>query len=493
MRRSDQAGPRWNVTAGLLFAGAVSAILILQVADSSKAAVSLSLMTLLLVGFAAYWRFHKRRLDPLGLFCAAFALYDGLMLLRLTLVSSEKNLAYPTTFSDQTYANAGVLTVLAAATILITAFFWEAVIAPQFDQACAKSAWGKSRVMPEIRATGAHGWFWAGFLSFAAGVSLFFAEYAQLGGYLATLAMERGERFATVNDPSLLSYPYGAFLIPGLAAMFLAAYGGGPRWQRIAACSCAAAWFGLVILQGDRRPLLQAAFAIVAVLSVVRPALLKVKMSTWILVGLGYLFFSTFGNVRSQIASIASGQASASEALAEASDEWSEEWLAPENTEFAGPFFSLLSATSGNAQLLYGKSYYDSFLFVVPKALYPGRKPELLTQQFAEQVHEGGGTVYGWGYNPVAEAFLNFGVAGVVLAFVLWTLFFLVLGSLKQQGTWGVLVFAALFAEAVNANRIDFRVVYCESVYLILGVIAVVGGGRLLSSRVFGYARSVKF
>ena len=482
--KNPMAEPKWNVLGGLVFAAAILAIVVLQVVDGSKAAVSLSLMTILLAGFAAGWRFHNRGFDALGLFSAAFALYDGLMLLRLTLVGSEKNLAYPTTFSTETYADAGVLIVLAAATILATAFLWEAVVAPQFDRARAGS-----RTVSAIRAGGAPGWFWAGFLSFAAGLIMFFAEYAQLGGYLATLAMDRGERFAAANDPSLLSYPYGAFLVPGLAAMFLGAYAAGPRWQRVAACPCAAAWFGLVILQGDRRPLLQAAFAIVAVLSVVRPALLKVKMSTWILLCLGYLFFSTFGNVRSQIASVASGRASAAEALAEASDEWSEEWLEPENTEFAGPFFSLLSATSGNGQLLYGKSYYDSFLFVVPKAFYPGQKPELLTHQFDEQVHEGGGTVYGWGYNPVAEAFQNFGVAGVVLAFVLWTLFFLALGCLKRLGPWGVLVFAVLLSEAVNANRIDFRVVYCESVYLIFGVTAVVGGSRLLASQVLGHVR----
>ncbi len=53
--------------------------------------------------------------------------------------------------------------------------------------------------------------------------------------------------------------------------------------------------------------------------------------------------------------------------------------------------------------------------------------------------------------------------------FVLWTLFFLVAGALRHRGAWGTLVSAVLLSEVVNANRIDFRNVYCETTYFVVG------------------------
>jgi len=47
----------------------------------------------------------------------------------------------------------------------------------------------------------------------------------------------------------------------------------------------------------------------------------------------------------------------------------------------------------------------------------------------------------------------------------------LAMGSLRLLGTWGILVYSVLLSEAVNANRIDFRNVYTESVYFIVGMI----------------------
>jgi hypothetical protein len=61
----------------------------------------------------------------------------------------------------------------------------------------------------------------------------------------------------------------------------------------------------------------------------------------------------------------------------------------------------------------------------------------------------------------------------VVLAFILWTLYFLLIGALRHRGIWGTLACAVLLSEAINANRIDFRTVYCETVYLLAGLAVV--------------------
>jgi energy-converting hydrogenase Eha subunit E len=475
-RLSAPVKEKWSATVAFLFAAAVFGVLALHTLDSSKTAASLSVITMLLAGMTAYWRFKAHGLDALGLFCTAFAGYDGLLLFRLATVSGEEHLVYPSAFGQETYADVGILVALAATVICITALSWETVIAPLFRQGTTGS-----RTQSELRRRGPEMWFWAGSISYIGGLIMYFLQYAQLGGYFATLAMDRGERYSAGTYANLLSYPFAAFVVPGLAGMFLGAYSGNSRGQRIWSWSLASVWCCLLILQGDRRLVLQALLAIVGVFSIVRPKMLRLRFRTWVLLFLGYAFLSMFGHVRYLINPIVSGQTGAREAFAEVSDNASEEWFTPENTELAGPYYSLLSVVSESTQHLYGKSYYDSFLLVIPKRLYLGEKPELLTRQFDEQVHQGGGTVYGWGYNPVAEAYLNFGTVGVALIFVLWSLLFLGLGFIKHQATWGLLVFAVLLPEAVNANRIDFGVVYTESVYMMVGVLSVVCMNRVFS------------
>jgi O-antigen polysaccharide polymerase Wzy len=475
---------KWNATVAFLFAAAVFGVLALHTLDSSKTAESLSVITMLLAGMTAYWRFRAHGLDAMGLFCTAFAGYDGLLLFRLATVSGEEHLVYPSAFSQDTYTNVGILVALAATVVCITALSWETVIAPRFKQSAAGS-----RTQSELRRRGPEMWFWAGMISYIGGLIMYFLQYAQLGGYLATLAMDRGERYSAGTYANLLSYPFAAFVVSGLAGMFLGAYSGNSGGQRAWSWFVAAVWSCLLILQGDRRLVMQALLAVVGVLSVVRPKMLQLRFRTWVLLVLGYAFLSMFGHVRYLINPIISGQTTFQGAFAEVSDNASQEWFTPENTELAGPYYSLLSVVSESTQHIYGKSYYDSLLLVIPKRLYLGEKPELLTRQFDEQVHQGGGTVYGWGYNPIAEAYLNFGTLGVALIFVLWSLLFLCLDVIKNHATSGLLVFAVLLSEAVNANRIDFGVVYTESVYMVIGVFSVICMNRVFSGFRGGQAR----
>jgi hypothetical protein len=198
---------------------------------------------------------------------------------------------------------------------------------------------------------------------------------------------------------------------------------------------------------------------------------LRLRVSAWIVLFSAYCFFASFGYARNYVPSIVAGELSPDQAIAEITGAASNDWFTPEHSEFAGPYLSLLVAVSGSSEKLLGSSYYESLLAVLPRFMYPGEKPLLVSAQFAEQMHQGTGTVSGWGYNPVAEAFVNFGALGVVLMFVLWTMYFLFIRLLRRCGEWGVLAAAVLLAEAINVNRIDFHNVYSETVYLIAGLL----------------------
>ena len=442
----------------------IIAVIILQTLSPDNSAITLAVATILLSGFTAIWRFRRHGLDPLGLFSFAFCVYDGVLLFRLATISDSSALVYPTTFNNQTYSAAGAMCTIAAATILVSAFVCESIVKrhdPSSHSVVASSA-------------SSFGWFWTGLVVYAVGLVLYFLQFQQLGGYLASLAMDRGDRFELAGQAELLSYPYLAFVVPGIAALFYGAESGSSSGRRTVCYGLLLLWCVLVLLQGDRRLALQALLTSAAVLSMTRPAALRFKFRTWLLLVAAYIAFSVFGHTRVFITLLASGQSNVSDVATEISDSVSTDSLTPEHSEFAGPYLSLLSAISEHTQSLYGSSYYESFLTVLPRFLYPGVKPRVLAEIFAAGVHRGSGTASGWGYNPVAEAYINFGVFGIAVAFVLWTLFFLAVGALRGRGIGGTLLYAVLLSEAISANRIDFRNVYCETFYFV-AVLCIAG------------------
>lgn len=434
-------------------------VLVLQIIGGTNSSVSLSIVTILISGFIAAWRFRRFGLDPLGVFAAGFLMYDGVLLLRLSVVSGSSVLAYPTTFTNDSYAAAGALCALAAATVLLTMLTWEGVV-------------GKPRTsgFATLSEASAFSWFWVGIFCYFIGLVMYYLQFRQFGGYVASLAIQRGDRFALASAESALSYPYMAFVVPGIACMCYGALTSAKQLRRFAFYALTTLWCLLVLLQGDRRLLLQALLAVFGVIAAVRPQTLRLRARTWILIAAAYVLFVAFGYARNFISGIATGETSTSQAVSDLNDEMSGDWLTPEHSEFAGPYLSLLVGVSSHTEYLYGASYYESFFTVLPRFMYGGQKPTPISEQFAQEMHTGGGTVSGWGYNPVAEAYGNFGVVGVVLIFMLWTVYFLLMKSIRSWGEWGVLLAAVLLSEAVNANRIDFRIVYWETTYFMVGI-----------------------
>ncbi len=456
---SSQKG-RPGTFLALLCAISILIVIILQTVSPDDSAVSLAIATILISGFTATWRFRRHGLDPLGLFCFGFCLYDGVLLLRVATINDSSALAYPTSFNNQTYSAAGAMCTIAAATILITALICESVAKRQ-----------RSSSPMKFEPTSSFGWFWSGLVVYVIGLVLYFLQFKQFGGYIASLAMGRGDRFELAGEAQFLSYPFSAFVVPGVAALCYGAETGNSRGRRTVCYSLIFLWCMLVLLQGDRRLALQALLTGAAVLSIARPAALRFKFRTWLLIVVAYVTFSVFGNTRVFITALASGQSSLTNVASDVWESVSTDSVAPEHSEFAGPYLSLLTAISEHTQSLYGSSYYESFLAVLPRFLYPGVKPLVLSETFAAGVHRGSGITSGWGYNPVAEAYINFGVFGIAVTFVLWTLFFLGVGTQRGHTVWGTLAYAVLLSESVNANRIDFRNVYSESFYFIFGLL----------------------
>jgi hypothetical protein len=230
--------------------------------------------------------------------------------------------------------------------------------------------------------------------------------------------------------------------------------------------------------QGERRMVLQAVFAVISVTLFTSLSSTRLKMKHLLIAIVAYAAFSIAGELRLFIPYIAGGKALYSADLnvphhrvSDLSDmDFFLDSMKPEYSELAGPYLSVLYNAERVKDYSFGSSYVGTIFTFLPRILYPGTKPLSPVEKLDLDMHRGSGPVSGWGYSPIAEAFQNFGTPGVCVISSLWMGAFIVLSGFRNS-RWGLLVAAVLSSETVNANRIDFRTVYLESFFCIVGVL----------------------
>lgn len=394
-------------------------------------------------------------MDPTTLFPAFFGLYNGVLLIRFLSDEARSHLSYPVTFGPEVFFRAGVLSALSAIFIAITWALWKRPV--------------QKRVFPPDVA----GWFTVGIMLYAIGLAFYFLGYLQIGGYRAALAMNRVERFQRMTE--IFSLPATNFVLVGLAMMAASSLGGAGL-RRIATFLLTGLWCVIVMAQGDRRLVLQAVFVVVSAVMFTSLSSARLKLKHLLIAIVAYAGFSIAGELRLLIPYIASGKAlySADLHMHRISDVGDMDFfldsIKPESTELAGPYLSVLYNVEHVKNYSFGRSYIGSIFAFLPRVLYPGTKPLSATEQLDREMHRGAGPVSGWGYSPIAEAFQNFGMPGVCVISSLWMGAFIVLSGFRNS-QWGLLVAAVLSSETVNVNRIDFRTVYLESFFCIVGLL----------------------
>ncbi len=452
-----------NPLSHVLGVGAVFAFLACYMVFDNRPAIAWAILTIAAAAAVALQRYRDYGLlDPLGIFSFFFLAYNGVLLLRLATMDDPTATVYPWPFNQEAYGKAGMLDAIAAVTMFVTATFL-ARLHPKSRTP------NKTSVADPTRSPTA--WLIAGVAVYLLGLTLYFVQYQQVGGYLAGLKMGRGQRFTQFQGAGL-SWPYLPFLLPGLAAIWYAAAQSRARAKKWVAYAALLSWCALVLVQGDRLLVVQAVMAAASVYLVSHGRRVQLRSGLFALIALAVLAALYFGYARSVIAPRIAGEMTDAEVQNFLESNPIVDQVKPERTELAGPYLSLLQiVTDSEGDILQGTSYGNALLSILPKALYPGEKPAYLSERFAESIHIGRSPVSGWGFNPVAEAYLNLGIFGAVIAFAIWTAGFHLLGECRERGPFGLLLFAVLLPEAVDANRIDFRNVYCIFVYFTAGVI----------------------
>ena len=109
---------------------------------------------------------------------------------------------------------------------------------------------------------------------------------------------------------------------------------------------------------------------------------------------------------------------------------------------------------------------------ILPRSLYPGEKPLTIAQSFANYIHDVyypfRESVIGWGFSPIAEAYINFGVIGVFIIFLLLSVLFKGISKIKWETNHGILIASILIPQAFNLNRINFSSVVQETFFNLL-------------------------
>jgi hypothetical protein len=416
-----------------------------------------SLMTPATIGVLAAKR--GGILDPVAVFALAYAAYNGLILTRFSFLEPFE-FPYPVVVDSKILFRAAIMSSLGTLGIalgwLLPNLRAQYRLPPRSTSECSAA-------------------FTTGASFFGVGLLFYLLQYQQLGGYTSALAIDRVERFAMMQEN--VSTPYVAFVIVGLILMFYGGLGKSKLRTRWAA-GALLLWVVAVGLQGDRRLILQILMGVGLVAGALRPALTKFRPLALLAIMLGIFAALLFGQYRPFITFFLSRGMTVGQVVDLARDHVSPSMVMPENTEFGGPYVAILDLSRRHVDYSLGTTYLSSLPAMVPRAMYPGKKTIAPSEVLANSLHNGLGAAMGWGYMPVAEAYLNFGYLGVLPVMCIWSYLFVSLSRARFRGIAGLLVSAALVQQAVNVNRIDFRSVYLESFF----TLCIVGAALILIS-----------
>jgi hypothetical protein len=455
--------PQSNTVWFLLAACGVCTVAVATNVGSDVTSVALcASLSVVLPGIVIAQRVRLRGvIDPLGLFCFAFILYHAVLLVRVAMVGGAENLnlIYPVEFPNATFVHAGVVSAISALSIMLTALTVERT--PGIGNT------GK-RQKPAAPAVNSSALFVSGIALYSLGILFFYLNASMLGGFIALFSLERTERYASFATQ--VTYPQTACL---MAACVTATYSYLLRrtfFKGFMLVAMVGIWSAILLLQGDRRTLVNFAISIAGLYACLTGERIAVSRRLLLTFLTAFVALCFFANVRLLIPRIFSRNVSISEALALTQEKSADaQWLLPERTELAGPFLSLLYSVDSTDGPLYGRSYLESVACLLPRFLYPGERPQTISVAFSERVQDSymqaSKTAQGWGFSPFAEAYENFSLFGVVAISVMWTLGFSVLSVLPRQFGPGALFFAVLLPQAVNCNRNDFAAVLLESIH----------------------------
>jgi hypothetical protein len=117
--------------------------------------------------------------------------------------------------------------------------------------------------------------------------------------------------------------------------------------------------------------------------------------------------------------------------------------------------------------------------------LYPGKKPLPIAEEFAKEIHNHFASAYfpvaGWGFSPVAEAYVNFSWLGVFIVPVVLGTGLDMLERLRWRNALCLICVTSILPQMQNANRINFLWAFTEGLFFVAVSLTAVESARVVS------------
>lgn len=472
-----------TIIMGIGVAVLVGAVTIAEIAGANWHLLLYALVSLFFPLGVAIFRITQFGIaDPGAGFLTFFAGYNGFLLCRIAVgdLSGDLQMPYPITYSSEVYTESAFLSFVFSVVLAATLFFLS-FRRPQ-------------RVMlkDDVNPIGASA-YPVGIAFFTIGLVFFFVNFTLIGGFRSALEMSKIERFEVMRDTGIF-LPYMPFATVGLMLLSLAVWKNRSMLSVLTLSGALLFWAALGFLLQDRTASAYALLCVLGLFGFLWNWKLSYKLITFAI--LLYLSFTIYAQVRWIIPRIAQGNMTS-----QAAGEWVQansaaDWIMPENNEFAGPYYSLVYLVDNPPKLRWGKSYLDGIFYFLPKQLYPGKKPTPIGNEFAFEIHSRFASAYfpvsGWGYSPVAEAFVNFSWPGVVIIPILWAIGLDFLERIRWRGVMGLLCVMSLLPQLQNANRINFLWTWTEGVFAVAVCFCAVSAARF-TANAMSFNRPARF
>lgn len=432
--------------------------------NSGKGTIILliSLINFFIILFYIKSRFRKSKdfMDFGIIFSLFFIAYNIVLLLNVSFnfifLGFNEN-SYPVDFEEDVYVKSSVVTFLACLGLLLG----EKIIVLGRNDKFVKP-FLNNKLNSKV-------YYISGIVVFLLGLFLLFLDFERIGGFYYALTLERGVRMELLSQ-TRGNIPYYSFIYSGVALLTYSL--GNLRLRSVKGTllvALLAIWSVLMLIQGDRRFLLYSLLIFASVYLFNKKINIKKNLA---LVSILYILFAFFQQIRYMIPLILNGTLSLFDAISRIQKDFNIEWVLPVSTEVAGPYFTLLWHLKYDFTPLYGYSYIMSIPNILPRSLYPGEKPLTIAQSFANYIHDVyypfRESVIGWGFSPIAEAYINFGVIGVFIIFLLLSVLFKGISKIKWETNHGILIASILIPQAFNLNRINFSSVVQETFFNLL-------------------------
>ena len=438
-------------------------LLLLSITELWKSAISAVLLAFAQVAVAGSIlavRYRRYGLgDPLSLFTVVFLVYNAGVLLQFAgdFAETGYRFVYVRSYSLNEIIRTGIASLLALLGLWVAAVLLSLLKEHR-----------ELQFPPVIRITkSVRRMFVLGLVTTIVYFLLYYGTVAMKVGITEFLGAARTGS-ARINPSTALGIgiPLSPLVVAGFAAMFWG-YAIVPTSGRRWLMSIVVAIFVLLnFVQGSRHLVIY--LFLMAVGTYVTFMSIRVISIRKLLFGgaASYIVFIVVSETRSTLIAYFAGHVALGEWTAKIL-QFSWKWLLPGGNEFGAVYVTLLETVNIPSPLLLGRTYLEAIFYILPTRLYPGVKPPDLGAEFAILLGRQFEwlTGVGFGFSPVAEAYLNVGLLGIPFVFALFAFILHWVGLLRRKGMTGNLIYIVLLGQMINANRYSLDGVLQEAAF----------------------------